>query len=263
MMPNLPGSSYEKDLRMFKELFSNPNFQPDMLKIYPCVVVKNTEIYKWWKRGKYKPYSNEKLVELLCEIKKIIPYYVRITRLVRDIPSTSIIAGNKISNLRQILKKKSIDEGWQCKCIRCREVRNKFIPRPTFPKVGAGRGLPLLFRQDYGASGGKEIFLSFEDKERKYLYSILRLRINSTNALQNSAIIREVHTYGQLVSINSKNKKSPQHTGLGKKLILEAEKITREEFNLKKIAVISGVGVRDYYRKLGYGLEEGYMVKSI
>ena len=282
MMPDLPGSNYKKDLEMFKELFSNPDFQPDMLKIYPCVVVKNSPIYKWWKNGKHKPYPDKKLLELLTEIKKIIPYYVRITRLIRDIPSTSIIAGNKISNLRQVLKKKSEEENWQCKCIRCREVRNKFISRPA--KVGAGRDLPLLFRQDYNASGGKEIFLSFEDKERKNIYSLLRLRINSgvhslecknyrlkpelhslnnLNVLKNAAIIREVHTYGQMIPINSKSKKSPQHIGLGKKLILEAERITQEEFNLKKIAVISGVGVRNYYRKLGYRLEDEYMVKYL
>ena len=141
-----------------------------------------------------------------------------------------------------------------------------------------------LFRQDYDASDGKEIFLSFEDKERKNIYSLLRLRINSgvhslecktyrlkpelhflnkLSVLNNAAIIREVHTYGQLVPIKSKNKKSPQHTGLGKKLIAEAEKITREEFDLKKIAVISGVGVRDYYRKLGYRLEDGYMTRKL
>jgi len=270
MMPNLPGSNYKRDLEMFKELFSNPNFQPDMLKIYPCVVVKDSSIYKWWKNGKYKPYSDKKLIGLLVEIKKIIPYYVRITRLIRDIPSTSIIAGNKVSNLRQVLKKKSEKEGWQCKCIRCREIRNKFA---------ASKNLKL-FRQDYNASDGREIFLSFEDPERKNLHSLLRLRINSevhssecilqqtqdnTYRLRPElqAIIREVHTYGQMMPIKSKNKKSPQHIGLGKKLITEAERITQKEFNLKKIAVISGVGVRDYYRKLGYRLEGGYMVKYL
>ncbi|MCK5123049.1 MAG: tRNA uridine(34) 5-carboxymethylaminomethyl modification radical SAM/GNAT enzyme Elp3 [Candidatus Pacebacteria bacterium] len=275
LMPNLPGSSCKRDLEMFKELFSNPDFQPDMLKIYPCVVVKNAPIYKWLKTGKYKPYLDQELIELLAEIKKIIPYYVRITRLIRDIPSTSIVAGNKVSNLRQVLKKKSEEEGWRCKCIRCREIRDKFIPRPA---VEAGRDLPLLklFRQDYNASGGREIFLSFEDRERKYLYSLLRLRINKKTpptpfakggeiipALQNAAIIREIHTYGQMMPMKSKNKNSPQHIGLGKKLILEAEKIARKEFNLKKIAVISGIGVRDYYRKLGYRLEDRYMVKKL
>jgi elongator complex protein 3 len=263
IMPDLPGSNYKKDLAMFKELFSNPDFQPDMLKIYPCVVVKNSPIYKWWKNGKYKPYSDKKLIRLLAEIKKIIPYYVRITRLIRDIPSTSIVAGNKVSNLRQVLKKKSEEEGWQCKCIRCREVRSKFAKFKN----------SKLFRQDYDASDGKEIFLSFEDRKRKNLYSLLRLRINSgVHSLECKAyelkpelhaIIREVHTYGKLVQIKSKNKKSPQHTGLGKKLILEAERITQEEFNIKKIAVISGIGVRDYYRKLGYRLEDGYMVKKL
>jgi len=265
MMPDLPGSNYKRDLKMFQELFSDSDFQPDMLKIYPCVVVKNAPIYKWLKTGKYKPYSDKKLIRLLCEIKKIVPYYVRITRLIRDIPSTSIVAGNKVSNLRQVLKKKSEEERWNCKCIRCREIRNKEIP----PDKGDWGVKKLkLFRQDYNASNGKEIFLSFEDKERKNLYSLLRLRINSgvhsfIPALRNASIIREVHTYGQLVPIRSKNKRSPQHTGLGKQLITEAEKITEAEFKLKKIAVISGVGVRDYYRKLGYDLVDGYMVKYL
>jgi elongator complex protein 3 len=132
-------------------------------------------------------------------------------------------------------------------------VRNNNIPPDR-----RGWGVKL-FRQDYNASAGKEIFLSFEDKERKNLYSLLRLRINENN----TATIREVHTYGKLVQIKSKNKKSPQHTGLGKKLIIEAERITQKEFGIKKIAVISGVGVRDYYRKLGYRLEDGYMVKYL
>jgi len=259
MMPNLPGSNYKKDAEMFEELFSNPDFQPDMIKIYPCVVVKNAKIYKWWKAGKYKPYSDKKLIKLLCNIKKDIPCYVRITRVIRDIPSTSIVAGNKISNLRQILEKKSKEEGWQCKCIRCREIRQQYDIDADLK----------LFRQDYDASRGKEIFLSFEDRYRKNLYSMLRLRINDKAskpvfpALKNAAMIREVHTYGKLVEVSAKSKKSPQHTGLGKKLILEAEKIAKKEFGLKKIAVISGVGVRDYYRKLGFKLKDGYMVKKI
>ena len=274
MMPDLPGSNYKRDLKMFQELFSDSDFQPDMLKIYPCVVVKNAPIYKWLKTGKYKPYSDKKLIQLLCEIKKIVPYYVRITRLIRDIPSTSIVAGNKVSNLRQVLKKKSEEERWNCKCIRCREIRNQKVPPdkacPEREPNGGGWGVEKLklFRQDYNASDGKEIFLSFEDKERKNLYSLLRLRINSgvhsfIPALRNASIIREVHTYGQLVPIRSKNKRSPQHTGLGKQLITEAEKITEAEFGLKKIAVISGVGVRDYYRKLGYDLVDGYMIKYL
>jgi elongator complex protein 3 len=259
MMPNLPGSDHKRDLQMFEELFSNPDFQPDMLKIYPCVVVKDAQIYNWWKNGKYKPYSDKKLLDLLSGIKKNIPYYVRITRVIRDIPSTSIIAGNKISNLRQVLEKRSEEENWKCKCIRCREIRRGYDLETKLE----------LFREDYNASQGKEIFLSFEDDNRKNLHSMLRLRINDPEskpafpALKDSAIIREVHTYGKLVAVSAKNKRSPQHTGLGKKLMLEAERIARKEFGLKKIAVISGVGVRNYYRKLGFKLKDGYMTKKL
>jgi elongator complex protein 3 len=290
MMPNLPGSNIKKDEKMFQELFSNPDFQPDLLKIYPCVVLKEAKLYKFWQAKKYKPYSNKQLVSLLKAIKKNIPYYCRIQRLIRDIPSLSVIAGSKVSNLRQVITgemKKDYNPptassrsplgerapGWKCKCIRCREIREDYNPKEKL----------FLFRQDYEASGGKEIFLSFESVEadqrrlstlinaERKLYALLRLRIPSQilgggkhflPILKNAAIIREVHTYGQLVPILGKQKIAAQHKGLGKKLIKEAEKITKKEFGLGEIAVISGVGVRDYYRKLGYVLKDGYMVKE-
>lgn len=261
MMPELPGSTVKKDILMFQELFKNPDFQPDMVKIYPCVVVKNALLYKWLRSGKYKPYSDEERLEMLSEIKKHLPYYVRVTRLIRDIPSNSIIEGNKITNLRQVLKKKGEQEGWKCKCIRCREVRqNTNIEEKNLQ----------IFRESYEASNGKEIFLTFEDKKREYLYSLLRLRINGTETkkhfipeLEDSAIIREVHTYGKLVPVKNQDKKSPQHIGLGKRLLKEAERIAKEEFGAKKIAVISGIGVREYYRKQGYKLEGSYMMKKL
>jgi elongator complex protein 3 len=266
MMPELPGASLKKDVAMFKEIFQNPNFQPDMIKIYPCVVVKNTLLYKWLQSGKYQPYSDEERLEMLSEIKKNLPYYVRVTRLIRDIPSTSIIAGNKITNLRQTLESKAKTENWKCKCIRCREIRqDEEIDEKNLS----------IFRENYDASDGKEIFLTFEDKERKHLYSMLRLRINEQEVnqkkdqrhfipeLQNAAIIREVHTYGKLVAVKSKDEKSAQHIGLGKRLMAEAEKIAKEEFGAKKIAVISGVGVRGYYLKQGYRLQGTYMIKKI
>ncbi|MDP3056981.1 MAG: tRNA uridine(34) 5-carboxymethylaminomethyl modification radical SAM/GNAT enzyme Elp3 [bacterium] len=272
MMPNLPGSSISRDKKMFREIFSNKNFQPDILKIYPTVVVKNSELYQWWKRGKYKPYSDKQLLNLLIDIKKDIPPYVRIMRLVRDIPSQSIIAGSKISNLRQIIEQKTRQDILHCRCIRCREIKDK-----TF----APKNLKLK-RMDYPASGGKEIFLSFEDTKQDKLFALLRLRIPSKvlsrkkppfakasegkhfiPALQNAAIIREVHTYGQLVPIAEKGTRNAQHIGLGKQLIAEAERIVREEFGIKKIAVISGIGVRDYYRKLSYRLKDEYMVKNL
>lgn len=254
MMPNLPGSNLKRDEKMFEELFKNPDFQPDFLKIYPCALLKEAPLYKWWKRGKYQPYRNKELINLIKLIKQKIPYYVRIQRITRDIPSQKIIAGPaKISNLRQILaedmKKPTVStqEGWKCKCIRCREVRENYNPKEKL----------CLFRQNYEASGGKEIFLSYENKSRTKLYSLLRLRITS----QNKATIREIHTYGQLIPIAQK-KIAPQHRGFGKKLIKEAEKITERELGLKRIVVISAVGARDYFRKLGYKLKDTYMVKE-
>jgi len=261
MMPNLPGSNIAKDKKMFRELFVNENFQPDILKIYPTVVVKNSEIYQWWKRGAYKPYSDKQLFDLLIDIKKGIPPYVRIMRLIRDIPAQSIVAGSKISNLRQIIEQNSKKESWHCRCIRCREIGKA--------ESGKRKAESLkLIRRNYNASGGKEIFLSFEDIAEDKLSALLRLRIPSSEkhfipALQNAAIIREVHTYGQLVPIAQKSKKDAQHIGLGKQLITEAERIARDEFKTKKIAVISGIGVRDYYRKLGYKLQEEYMIKKL
>jgi len=262
VMPNLLGSSKEKDWKMFKEIFSNSTFQPDMIKIYPCMVLKGTELYKKWKEGKFKPYSKKELKSLLKEIKKEIPYYVRVQRIIRDIPVKEIEAGCKVSNLRQIIHQEMEKEDWNCKCIRCREIREKFERDKEIK----------LFRIDYDASEGKEIFLSFEDKERENIFSLLRLRIPSSvikkeehyfPALSNSAIVRQIHTYGRMASINKDKKSSPQHKGMGKKLMKKAEEIAKEEFNLDKIAVISGIGVRGYYKKLNYKLEDTYMIKEL
>lgn len=247
MMPNLPGSTPKRDLEMFKKLFTDSRFQPDLLKIYPCALVKGAPLYKLWKTRKYKPYTEKQLINLVKAIKKIIPHYIRIQRIARDIPSYRIVAGPaKISNLRQLVS-------GNCKCIRCREVKGNYDPKEKL----------CLFRQDYEASQGKEIFLSFENQNRSKLYSLLRLRINSDN----NAVIREIHTYGQLQPLLVRGRasnQSPQHRGLGKKLVIEAEKIARRElFNrVKKIAVISGVGVRGYWRKLGYKLKDTYMIKE-
>jgi len=250
MMPNLYGSSLARDLKMFETLFTDSRFQPDLLKIYPCALLKSAPLFKIWKKGGYRPYSEKQLINLVRTIKKIIPYYVRIQRITRDIPSKSIAAGPaKISNLRQMVS-------GVCKCIRCREVKGNYDPKEKL----------YLFRQNYQASGSKEIFLSYENKNRTKLYSLLRLRIAN-----NQSIVRELHTYGQLKPINSNginvggeaSNISPQHKGLGKKLIAQAERISKKEYKVKKIAVISGVGARGYYRKLGYKLEKTYMVKQL
>jgi len=275
LMPNLPGSTPAKDVQMFKELFTNPDFQPDMIKIYPCVVTKDAKLYNWWKQGKYKPYTDKQLLEALIKIKTHLPYYVRVTRLIRDIPNESIVAGNRISNLREYLRREMDKRGLACKCIRCREVghiRNQ--------ELGIKNQGYKLFITKYKASGGVEYFLSYESPDRKILYAFLRLRIPSqaysqTHShkfassfacsipeLANSAIVRELHTYGHLVPIASQQKGATQHFGLGKQLMAETEKIVKK-LKIKRLAIISGIGVREYYKKLGYRLEGTYMVKNI
>lgn len=253
MMPGLPGSNPKRDFAMFKALFINPDFQPDMLKIYPTVVLKNSKLFKIWKNGSYEPFNNMDLEKLILKIKnETIPPYVRIARLIRDVPTTSIVAGPTVSNLRQNIISRS-----KCPCIRCREVRSGFTIKEKI----------ILDRIDYNASDGREIFLQYVSPDKKKLFALLRLRVPSKNAfpevLLNSAIIREVHTYGKMARIDKKDSSSPQHIGLGKKLLKEAERIAKKEFGLKKIAVISGIGVRDYYRKSGYRLEDTYMLKKL
>lgn len=241
VMLNLPKSDKARDFEMMKTLFEDDNFKPDYLKIYPCALVKNAELYKEYKKGTYKPYTERELIDLIKKIKKIIPYYVRIERVIRDIPAPLIVeGGSKVSNLRQIINREVKIEGWGCKCIRCREIKDQKQAKNL-----------KLFKEEYIASDGKEIFLSMEDEKRKNIYSMLRLRI-----LKDKTFIRELHTYGAAEKI--KEKGITQHRGLGKKLLKEAEKISKN-----KIYVISGVGVRGYYKKLGYSLENYYMVKNV
>ncbi len=279
IMPNLPGSDIKRDGKMFRELFLNPDFCPDYLKIYPCALLKEAPLYNFWKKGTYEPYTTKQLIKLLLKAKKNLPYYCRTQRIMRDIPSQYIVkGGTKVSNLHQVVIKIIKKEGWRCRCIRCREVRENYQPKEKL----------FLFRIDYDASGGKEIFLSFENKDRTRLFSLLRLRIPSLPGknlrkllkyqastvstedpaiallpiLKDAAIVRELHTYGALVPI-AKKMKAPQHKGLGKKLMKEAEKIAKKEFALKKIVVISGIGVRPYYKKMGYRLKDTYMSKHL
>ena len=264
IMPNLPGSNLEKDYEMFYELYNNPNFKPDMLKIYPCVVIETADIYNWFKEGKYISYTDDELINLLIKIKSITPPWIRINRLIRDIPSTSIIAGNKIPNLREVVQKQMQKENLKCNCIRCREIKDKEY---GFDDIE-------MFVEKYEASGGHEYFISFEDKMRKNIFSFLRLRIPSNyfenkkhfiEELNNCAIIREVHTYGIVASVgeNKEEYDRSQHHGFGKKLMQEAEKIIKENYKIKKLAVIAGVGVREYYRNNGFKKVGTYMIKDI
>lgn len=261
LMPQLPGSTPEKDLEMMRTIFTDPGYRPDMIKIYPCTVVQGSELYEWFKQGKYHAYSVEELIRILKIVKSELPRYVRVSRLIRDIPGQYIEEGNKVTNLRQVIQHEMKKEGLVCKCLRCREVGH--VKLEDIPDL-----TPHLYIDTYETHGGMEYFLSFEDKDRKVVFAFCRLRIVDQSSLflakkiSYRAFIRELHTYGQLLNIGQHNKDHSQHKGLGKKLILEAERITREN-NIKKLAVISGVGVRDYYRTCGYRLQNTYMVKYV
>lgn len=258
LMTNLPLSTPELDFQAFKEIFSNPDFKPDGLKIYPCVVLKEAELFNQWLSGEYIPYSDEILLDLLLRIKMIIPEFIRVDRIYRDIPKESVMAGSQLSNIRQILKERLCEQNISCRCIRCREI-----------KTGEYKGNLTLNVLEYSASQGKEYFLSYTDENDK-LSAILRLRIpfqilsgekHFIEELQDAAIIREMHTYGTLLNVGNKPLTETQHRGLGTNLLLKAEEITRN-LGIKKLAVIAGVGVRNYFRKYGYKLEGTYMVKS-
>jgi elongator complex protein 3 len=260
LMPNLPGATPDSDLESARTLFTDPGYQPDTLKLYPCVVIETAELYEWWRQGRYAPYDDETLIELLIRIKQLVPPYVRIERVIRDIPSTSIQAGCLVTNLREEIHQRMRARGLRCACIRCRQVRD------------AADGAFALVRRDYAASDGFEIFLSFEDEAMDRLASFLRLRIPSTSvthqrhwlpALDGAGLIRELHSYGHHLPLHHRSDGAVQHHGFGQRLLGEAERIAREEFGLQRMAVIAGVGVRDYYRKFGYELEDTYMVKTL
>lgn len=268
IMPQLPGATPLSDLEEIRELFRNPDFRPDMLKIYPCVVVEDTELYGWWKNKTYTPYPDADLIEMLVRAKQDIPRYCRISRLIRDIPSTSIVAGNMATNLRETIQKRMAELGVACACLRCRE-----IGRASDAKLANTK--PKLFDDKYEASGGVEHFLSFEDADRKAVFAFCRLRLPDPNMppdvaearaqlpeLDGAAFLRELHTYGRIVPIDERDPDASQHKGLGRQLMERAEQIARDA-GYKKLAVISGIGVRDYYRKLGYRREGSYMTKRL
>ena len=244
LMPALPGSNPAKDLELFGMLFNDGRFQPDQIKFYPTVVTEGSLLYRWWKQGKYTPYSDKELQQLIIKCKALVPEYVRIIRLIRDIPGESILAGNKVTNLRQVMQQ----QGVKCNCIRCREAKE-------------GKGIKdfKINIQSYEAGGGTEYFISADSQDHKTLYGFCRLRISKQSPIA-PAIIRELHVYGELVPVGGVKK--VQHQGLGKILMLEAEKISKQE-KADKMAIISGVGVRGYYRKTGYKLKDTYMIKNL
>ncbi|MEM3463423.1 MAG: tRNA uridine(34) 5-carboxymethylaminomethyl modification radical SAM/GNAT enzyme Elp3, partial [Candidatus Bathyarchaeia archaeon] len=265
MMPGLPGSSMEKDLAVFREIFSNPAYKPDMIKIYPCLVLKGTKAYEWYVRDEYQPYTTEEVARLIVEVKKMVPHWIRIMRVQRDIPAPLIVAGVKMSNLRQLVQHKLKEQGLQCQCIRCREVGHRLLAngvKPNSEKVE-------ILTTRYEASKGEEIFISAEDAENDVLIGYLRLRIPSEKAhrpeirAEPCSIIRELHVYGPLVPVGKRLAKAWQHKGYGSILLAEAERITRQEYGFKKILVISALGTKQYYKRFGYTYDGPYMSKML
>ncbi|MBI2634851.1 tRNA uridine(34) 5-carboxymethylaminomethyl modification radical SAM/GNAT enzyme Elp3 [Candidatus Peregrinibacteria bacterium] len=255
MMPNLPGSTVELDKKMIGQLFKNGDYQPDYLKIYPCMVIPGTELSKSFRRGEYKPYDDKTLEDVLIEEMRSVPEWCRVDRVARDVPAADIEAGSTTSNIRQILEKKLRGLGMPCRDIRAREVMADDVDPAN---------VELVVRK-YAASGGEEIFLSFEDVENDKLVALLRLRFPGKtflNELRGAALVREIHVYGCQIAVGERQNGEKQHLGWGTRLMKEAERLARQT-GYEKIAVISGIGTRQYYKKLGYVLSGTYMVKNM
>ncbi len=246
IMPGLPGSNPKKDLQLFRKIFSDERFKPDQLKIYPCQVIKGSKLEEEYWKGRYKPYSKEQTEKLLIKMMNIVTRYCRVMRVMREIPPEYLVAGTTRIDLRKDVEKNLRENKRKIKEIRFREV--------GFAKGELNKNLKLKITK-YKASGGNEYFLEIVNND-DILFGLLRLRI-----INGKASVRELHVYGQSLKLGEKGKMS-QHTGLGKWLMKEAEKIVKKE-KIKKIFVISGVGVREYYKKLGYNLEDSYMVKNL
>jgi len=265
MMLGLPGCDHNRDLKAFQRIFQDADFKPDMLKIYPCLVTPGTQLYEEWKRGDYKPYSTEESARLIAEIKRFIPPWVRIMRIQREIPADGISDGVKNGNLRQLVQNELVKNGITCHCIRCREVGHTFLRNQSRPDPDRIR----LNRITYEGSGGTDIFLSFEDAEQDILVGYVRLRIPSESthrpeiASQNTGIIRELHVFGQTVPVGEKMETAFQHKGFGSKLLKEAETIATDEYEQKKMLVISALGTKLYYARYGYEKDGPYVSKSI
>jgi elongator complex protein 3 len=265
MMLGLPGCDVKRDLDAFRRIFEDPDFRPDMLKIYPCLVTPGTQLYEEWKRGEYKPYSTEESAHLIAEIKKFVPRWVRIMRIQREIPGDGIADGVKRGNLRQLVEQELTHRGMRCHCIRCREVGITYLKNGETPDLERVQ----LERVDYNGSGGTDIFLSFEDPEHDILVGYVRVRIPAEKAHrpeiaeQNAAIIRELHVFGQTVPVGDRLAGAFQHKGFGSKLLAEAERISGEEYDRTKMLVISALGTKGYYSRFGYIRDGPYVSKNM
>ncbi|XP_077366952.1 elongator complex protein 3 [Festucalex cinctus] len=262
MMPDLPNVGIERDVEQFIEFFENPAFRPDGLKLYPTLVIRGTGLYELWKTGRYKSYTPSTLVDLVARILALVPPWTRVYRVQRDIPMPLVSSGVEHGNLRELALARMKDMGTECRDVRTREVGIREIHHKVRPYQVE------LVRRDYVANGSWETFLSYEDPEQDILIGLLRLRRCSPQSFRPElkggvSIVRELHVYGSVVPVSSRDPSKFQHQGFGMMLMEEAERIARDEHGSYKLAVISGVGTRNYYRKMGYELEGPYMVKLL
>ncbi|TPP64478.1 Elongator complex protein 3 [Fasciola gigantica] len=273
MMPDLPNVGWERDIAQFAEYFENPAFRSDGLKIYPTLVIRGTGLYELWRTGRYRSYPSTMLIDLIARILALVPPWTRVYRIQRDIPMPLVTSGVEHGNLRELVLARMSELGAQCRDVRTREVGIQEIHSRVKPYQIE------LIRRDYVANGGWETFLAYEDPYQDILVGLLRLRQCSSltfrpelrvprdentvacNVDPRCSIVRELHVYGSAVPISAKDPTKFQHQGFGTLLMEEAERIAREEHGSVKMAVISGVGTRNYYRKLGYELEGPYMTK--
>jgi elongator complex protein 3 len=247
VMPGLPGSTPEKDITMFRMMFEDSAFQPDQLKIYPTQVVQGSELEQWHKEGTFKPYPDEVMIDLLCRLKVLVPPYCRIMRIQRQL-SVDILKSGLWGDVRTEVHKRMKEREMECKCIRCKEI--------GFNKDAQGPWQIEML--SYYASSGREWFVTMQNHEG-IIQGLVRCR--TTPAVPGIMFIRELHVYGREVPVDGASVET-QHKGIGRQLMAEAERIAKEQ-KCRKILIISGVGVRQYYRKIGYALERQYMAKGL
>jgi elongator complex protein 3 len=260
MMPGLPGSSLQQDLDGFRQIFNDPRYMPDMLKIYPTLVVKGTKLYEWWRHGDYEPLTTEQAMELVAQVKEMTPPWVRIMRVQRDIPLHQIEAGVDKSNLRQLAQMRLRERGSRCRCIRCREAGHR-------SREGVEPETLELVRHTYEASDGEESFIGVEDTENDVLVGFIRLRIPSERVFRpeitpSTGLVRELHVYGRMTPVGLEGY-DWQHMGWGEALMEEAERIAKEEYDTDRMVVMSALGTKEYYRRLGYACDGPYVSKRL
>ncbi len=259
-MPALPGSNPEKDLEMYRTLFQDPRFRPDTIKIYPTMVLPDTPLYHLWKRGEYRPYDVETLIDLLVRMIEHTPPYVRIQRIRREIPGETAVDGRYPGNLRELVEREAERRGIRCRCIRCREVGRQSSLSEEYIQSMEVKELW------YDTLGGREVFISYETSDGWVLAGLLRLRLPEEPAnqlLDGAALVRELHVYGEMIPVGSRPDRGVwQHRGIGAKLLRRAEEIAQKQ-GYRRVVVISGLGVKEYYAKQGYERHGPYMAKML